>query len=349
MPDGSKIGSRQESATKSMIFVTGASRSGTTMLSRMFGSHSMVNGLKELHCFGELVDPSHLQASIDKKQAVDLCALLIARSKRDIWGQVAAEDTREASQLFDGCLQTEYVTGEVVALALDHIAKSQGKEISCEQTPRNIFYAETLLNYYPNLKVVHIVRDPRDVLASQKNRWKRKRYGGDNIPYAEIIRVWFNYHPYTMTKLWVKATALASRLKEHSRVYVLRFEDVIANPEKEIRKVCAFLDLSFEPAMLEIEQIGSSHRQNTNQQKGVAKLAPNNWINTLTPGEIAVCEKVASRQMQEFDYPLSNPSSKINFSIAMQFVKYPLHAIGVMLSNPRRAWIQLQAILGKAK
>ena len=349
MPDDTMADPTQVLAFKDMIFVTGASRSGTTMLSRIFGQHSVVNGLKELHCFGELVDPNQLRSPLNKQQAVDLCTQLIARSKRDIWGEVTAEDATEAEQLFPQSVNCEYVTGDVVALTLNHIATTQGKTIPCEQTPRNIFYANALLDYFPSLKIVHIVRDPRDVLASQKNRWKRKRLGGDNIPYSEIIRVWFNYHPYTITKLWVKATTLAQQLKTHERVYILRFEDIIANPEQEIKKVCAFLGLAYESEMLDIEQIGSSHRQNTNQQRGVAQKALNTWVKILTPGEVAICERIAAEQMKAFSYPVSNTLSAFNVSVITQILKYPLHAVGVLISNPRRAWIQLQAILGTTK
>lgn len=330
-----------------MIFVTGASRSGTTMLSRMLGQHSLINGLKELHCFGELVDPNKLQKHIDKPHAIDLCTQLLARSKRDIWGQANDEDAKEAEQLLQQIGSESIGAGDVVALALDHIAKSHGKEMACEQTPRNIFYAGALLEYYRHLKIVHIVRDPRDVLASQKNRWKRKRYGGDNIPYSEIIRVWFNYHAYTITKLWVKATDLALQLKQHERVFILRFEDIMTDPEREIRNLCAFLDVPYESEMLDIEQIGSSHRQNTDQQRGVVKKAVNNWKRTLTPGEVAICERVAATEMQAFSFPVNKDNSLLSFSVAKQIAKYPLHIVGVLLSNPRRAWIQIQAILGK--
>jgi len=332
-----------------MVFVTGASRSGTTMLSRMFGQHSEINGLKELHCFGELVSPNKLGAALSQREAVDLCAKLFARSKRDIWGDVEPEDITAAEQLLSPMSSQSLRTGDVVALALAEIVKAQGKHIPCEQTPRNIFYANNLLAFYPNLRIVHIVRDPRDVLASQKNRWKRKRLGGNNIPYSEMIRVWFNYHPFTITKLWKKATKLAADLSSHERVYVLRFEDIISDPEAELAKVCAFLGLPFESDMVNIPQVGSSHRTNADQTLGVVKSTGNSWVKILTPGEVAICEAVAAPLMSDYGYISTAGNSKFNFSFLQQIAKYPLHVLGVIASNPRRAWIQMQAVLVKAK
>jgi omega-hydroxy-beta-dihydromenaquinone-9 sulfotransferase len=332
-----------------MIFVTGASRSGTTMLSRMLGQHSRIADLKELHCFGDLVDPDRLQAHIGREEAIRLSTRLIARNKRDVWGSVLDQDRTEAEQLWQGIADNSLPTSQVISLTLEHLAARQGKTIACEQTPRNIFYAGPLLNNYPDLRIVHIVRDPRDVLASQKNRWKRKRLGGDNIPYSEIVRVWFNYHPYTIGKLWAKATSLALQHQEHTRFFLLRFEDIIASPESELRKLCSFLDIPFEDAMLNIPQVGSSHRSNTDQQTGVAQSSLNQWVENLTSGEVFICERITKPLMQALDYSPSAGASAISPSVIAQALKYPLHVAGVLVANPRRAWIQLQAVLGKSR
>ena len=39
-----------------LVFIVGASRSGTTMLNRILGNHRAVAGLNELHYFGELCE-----------------------------------------------------------------------------------------------------------------------------------------------------------------------------------------------------------------------------------------------------------------------------------------------------
>lgn len=340
--------STQKNSDIPMVFVTGASRSGTTMLSRMFGQHSQVSGFKELHCYGDLVDPNNLNAVPDEQESIDLVARLIASSKRDIWGAVEPGDIEEATSLL-GDAPEGLSAGELAALTFEYLAKQQDKRIPCEQTPRNIFYAKQLLDFYPNLKIVHIVRDPRDVLASQKNRWKRKKFGGDNVPYSEIFRVWCNYHPHTITKLWKQANKLALELKGHERFYILRFEDVISNPEATVRAAAEFAGLEYEPEMLQIAQVGSSHKTNADSTLGVAKIALDRWKQVLAPGEINICEKVANGGMDDFAYPRSEPASQFSLSLLAQFIKYPLHLVGVVASNPRRAWILLKAVVVKAK
>lgn len=332
-----------------MLFVTGASRSGTSMLSMMLGNNSKIAGLKELHGFGELVDPNKLHKPITKHEAIHLSRQLIARSKREIWGGIAREDGIEAEALWRDVCDTGIQVGYAVAKVMAYIASVKSKKIPCEQTPRNIFYARQLLEYYPNIRIVHIVRDPRDVLASQKNRWKRKKLGGSNIPYSEIIRVWFNYHPYTITKLWSRATRLAAELQAHEHFHVLRFEDIISDPEVELRKICDFLKISYEKEMLNIPHVGSSHAINTSAKSGVRQSSINRWKSCLSMGEVYICELLADAEMRTFAYAKSEITKPISLSLINQLLKYPIHAFGVLASNPRRAWIQLHALIGKSR
>ena len=64
-----------------------------------------------------------------------------------------------------------------------------------------------------------MVRDPRDVLLSQKNKWKRKFLGANDIPFFELLRARFNYHPYTISKMW--KTAVNRGCVKHQNVQTI--------------------------------------------------------------------------------------------------------------------------------
>ena len=40
-----------------------------------------------------------------------------------------------------------------------------------------------------------MIRDPRDVMLSQKNKWKRRFLGAKQIPLREVVRSYVNYNP----------------------------------------------------------------------------------------------------------------------------------------------------------
>jgi hypothetical protein len=138
-------------------------------------------------------------------------------------------------------------------------------------------------------------------------------------------------------------------LDGHERFHVIRFEDVIDHPDVVVKQAAEFAGLAFESEMLNIAQVGSSHAVNADKTLGVAKTALNRWKNTLSSGEIAMCEKTAGAAMAKFSYESSNSLSRFSLSLCKQFLKYPFHVAGVLASNPRRAWILMQAALVKAK
>ena len=94
---------------------------------------------------------------------------------------------------------------------LSEITKKHGKIIACTQTPNNLFYIKDILQEYPHAKVINMVRDNRDVLLSQKHKWKRKFLGAQGIPLFESFRSMFNYHPITTSLVWNSSLSVTER------------------------------------------------------------------------------------------------------------------------------------------
>jgi len=327
-------------------FVTGPSRSGTTLCCRVLGNHSQVLGLKELHYFGELFDVDAGRAVISDKDLVNSAAMLLARQARDSWVDGPTDTELEEARKLVAALPAEKHNGaDLYAAVVSYLAAARGRVWACEQTPRNIFYAEKLLDFYPQARVIYMVRDPRAVLASQKNRWQIRRLGARNVPYSEVVRIWFNYHPITMSSLWTRATQAAIELEQHPRVRLLRFEDLVDEPEQTVKDLCAWLDLEFEPGMLAVPQWGSSNVTHDSEAPGVSATMTDQWKTVLSDGEIRISEQRTAAFLSRFDYPVVT-NGKLNASAWLQLlVRYPLHLVGAVLTNPRRVWIQLRAIM----
>lgn len=328
-----------------LVFVTGASRSGTTMLARMLGAHSAILTFNELHYFGSLWDPRDRQRELSGRDLSELAALLLARHNHGLWGAPPTDVERSWGRRLVREMPNDQCTPAGLFDAFSRrLADDAGKTFACEQTPRNIFYARELLELYPNARIVHIVRDPRAVLASQKNRWRLRRLGAHHLPISEMLRNRVNYHPLTMGKLWLRATEEANQLRDHPRFTIVRFEDMATDSQEGARHLCAFLGLEFERNMLEIPRWGSSNVEHTNDSQGVSAEVVNQWRNTLSRGEALVCEKIASPMMQRFGY---SPEylGRHGFPVTLpSLLSYPLHVAGVVAMNPGRAWIQVRAM-----
>ena len=337
-----------------ILFITGASRSGTTLLSFVLRKQTDILGLRELQYFGEFCGPSQLGQSLTESQLLRAAAAIHARQRDGILEpQIGADDHRWAQSLLHSMPEHNRTGAGLFAAAVGKLGASAGKPIPCEQTPRNIFYAKQLLDTFEDAHVIHMMRDPRSVMASQKKRWQRRKLAAQTSAKSHLrsLQSWVNYHPYTSARLWTRASNAAHRLQGHPRFTIVRFEDLVGTPQATVEKLCRRIGVSFEPKMLDISQVNSSHVSSTRgQRQGWNTAAIDAWRQILTPTEISIAQRICGPLMRDFDYPPFADQSRRFFSASeLRYrVTYIGHAIGVVLINPRRAWIQLQAAARKA-
>jgi len=96
----------------------------------------------------------------------------------------------------------------------------------CEKTPKNILFAEEILDYFGSeARFLHIVRDGRNVVTSRHPASPDSYY----------------VHP----EHWVHDVSAARRAKDHPQFYTVRYEDLTDRPVDTLRQIFAFLDESF--------------------------------------------------------------------------------------------------------
>ncbi len=334
---------------RKLIFITGASRSGTTLLSFVLRNHSEVLGLKELQYFGQTWDPRDRQRRFSRNESIAGAAAIFACQEQGILSaKVSPAHRLAATRLVEELGDDSSNPAILFAAAVHRLAQAAGKPIPCEQTPRYIFYARALLEIYPNAQVVHMVRDPRAVMASQKMRWQRRRLAADGVkvPRYQSLRVWVNYHPYTVARLWCQATAAALALLQHPRVILVRFEDLLQKPEATVRQLCARLGLAFDEKMLDVGQINSSHQSSAGgARRGLHTAAIDTWRKILNRTETAIAERRCQALMNRFEYQRGTGASGTLLGELGYRLSYFMHLAGVLLVNPRRAMVQAKALL----
>lgn len=336
-----------EACQQPFIFVTGASRSGTTMLSRVLGNTDAVLALKELHFFGGLLPLEECSVPIGRERASGVVAMTLARVARDVWVKEATDQEWMLARRIVEELADDEVTGdELFARSMAEVLRESPAVRVCEQTPRNIYYAGHLLDVYPNAQVVHVVRDPRAVLASQKDRYKMRKLGGKNVPVSEVVRLWLNYHPVSMMKLWRSATEQAQSLTDHDRFRVVRYEDLIGEPEATLQSLCAWLDLEYIEEMTEVPHWGSSTVEHS-ESAGLSSASIDKWQTVLNGAEIAYCEARSKAEREHFGYADSNSSQSTLFGYIGMILRLPVHVLGAVVANPGRVLTISRAIFGR--
>jgi hypothetical protein len=288
-----------------MIFVVGSSRSGTTMLGRILGKNNVVFMLHELHFFEELYDPRSGNAPLAAEKAQNLAATLFARQRNGYFhpGDVKSF-SGEARELIEQLPQP--VTAPLIfAAVMQYEAVRNGKTIPVEQTPRNVFYLKEILDLYPQAYVLNIIRDSRDVLLSQK--LKPRRFWNDpGVPHSQCVRFWANYHPTTISMLWNSSINSADQFKDHPRTFHVRYEDILDDPQEHIGRICSFLDILFDPEMLQVSLMGSSHDLDNEVQLGVNKTAGQRWQHdSHSRFDLAVCQYLTRENLVRYGYEIS--------------------------------------------
>jgi len=322
------------------IFIVGNSRSGTTLMGSILGLNPEVFTFEELHFFGTLWSPSDRDRQLNLDEAISLAAKLLAIQDEDV---ISHKDPNlfmpEAKTLIGNLAGNSYIATDILKAFLIYTAKKNNKSIPCEQTPRNVLYISELLELYPNCHIVNMVRDPRDVLLSQKYKWKIRFLGASNIPYREAIRSWANYHAVTMAKLWNVNVNSASKYQISDRVTTVRFEDLITQPENIIRQVCQFTGLKFASEMLRVSQSEggvSSHKKIAPGQRGIDSRATGKWKQGgLSQTEIYLCQQITQDNMQRHNYTIE-PIKASPLRILLAWLFLPIKLSLAVLFNLSR-------------
>ena len=306
-------------AENTFIFVVGNPRSGTTMMGRLLGNHPMIHTFDaELHFFEKLWAPEDRNRQVSLAEATDFAARLACIEHDKFFRQ--GDPKRfwaKAREVVQGVSANNFSLADIYKTFLKHAAAANGKTIPCEQTQGYVYYLRELLDLFPGAKVINMVRDPRDVLLSQKCRWKIQFAKPQIFRRQTVIRTWMNYHPISTSRLWRAAVRTADKFKDDGRLCSVRFEDLLEHPEKESRKICEFIGVSYYPNMLEVPRTNSSLVPDRPDQKGIDPARTANWKSGgLNPAEIFISQTIAEDTMKKWGY---RPARTLPNPLALAF------------------------------
>lgn len=319
----------------SVIFIIGSSRSGTTMLNRILNQHSKIKGLNELHYFNDIVKPYELKSIIHFDRAVKIVAKSLNRIDNDFWTKKNDSIYFEQAKLILSDKPLKFNAYNIFGYIVEYCKKKFDCVYVSEQTPKNIFYIAELYENFPGAVFVHLIRDPRASLLSQKNRWKKRFNGHPDIPFLNVIRLFINYHPYTFLKLWKKGFEIGETFNSIRNYKMLKFEDILNNPKKTLTKLLCEINLVVEDEQFLIPRIGSSNINNNKPSLGIDININDHWITKLNINEISFIESQVEEEMIKLNYnklSSSRPSKFYNFFLIIHFI---FHFIGTILINPK--------------
>ena len=130
------------------------------------------------------------------------------------------------------------ILGDFIHAVVNDLLNQDGKQYLVEDNTWNVLFARELLELCPGARILHVYRDPRDVVASfSQQRWSPNDKEQAATWYRSMMDRWF---------------AIRREL-DPSSFFEIGLEHLVADPESTIRSVCEFAGIAFHPAMLQID------------------------------------------------------------------------------------------------
>jgi protein-tyrosine sulfotransferase len=138
----------------------------------------------------------------------------------------------------------------IVSGLLDSRTHARGKKVWCEKSPPNVDHRELLSLLYPEARFVCLHRHPLDVMHSCLEAC---RYGFFMTVLTEYVRSSPHDLLTALASYWADVTEalLACERELPGRTFRIRYEDVVADPAETLERLFHFLDLDWDPSLLD--------------------------------------------------------------------------------------------------
>jgi len=297
------------------VFIVGCGRSGTTLLRLMLDAHPELAIPGESNFIRYRWNERRMYRVRGRFAHERLLEDILADDNLRTWG-ISPDDVREVVRAHGSP-----GFADVVAAPFQVYARMHRKPRWGDKTPMHVLSSPALAGLFPDARFVLLVRDGRYVALSYLSLPTFK--GG----------IW---HAAWRWRDWVSAGVRSGRQLGPGRYIELTYEDLVANPERELRNLCAFVDLDFDEGMLRYyEHAGQRLEATAEMVRFHAKtsLPPQrstrDWRTEMRERDVQVFESVAGALLKEFGYEQAVPDVPLSTRVQ-----------GILNMSIRRAHIE---------
>jgi hypothetical protein len=290
------------------LFIVGVGRSGTSLVQSMLASHTEIAMMPETGFIRRyLMEP------------------ILGRRSSGLGIDGVREDQYLRRWIESGIVETKDLF-EKPNLGLDDyqrvsraygIAAGVATKYVADKDPKVIETLPHLDKIFTEHRIIHVVRDPRDVILSKrKARWSENQ---------------------SLLKMLVANRAQVSILETYlsisrERVLEIKYEDLISEPRKTLASICDFLELEFEEGMLNFQEQAAalvSEEELSWKKETFGPLLTKNsskWKDEMRPKTIHLTEICCNRAMVKGQYE----QAKLRIPILQRVTNYILY-LGVLI------------------
>ncbi|MGH3239461.1 MAG: sulfotransferase family protein [Spirillospora sp.] len=277
--------------TSRPIFVLGCPRSGTTLLQQMLHSHRRIAFPSETLFVHTAYEERCRFGDLERARNRRALAEWITRGEHTKFRVLELDADDVIDEIVDG----PPTLGSALAIVFRAYARRHGKPRWGDKRPSYFRRVPMLQRMFPDAQFVHLVRDGRDAVSS-------------------LMRMpWFKGDIYAAALTWREAVDTGRRLGTRlgpGTFYELRYEDLVADPEDTLVRLCAFLDEEYDPDMTRAYQHARRTVPSVRRWHLRTHEAPNTrnvgaWRDRLQGWETDLVEHVLASRLLDHGYALS--------------------------------------------
>jgi hypothetical protein len=284
------------SARPELAFIVGSPRSGTTWLQMLLLQHPAIVSVQETHVFAEWIAP----------------LLSTTSRQREAGRTVGLSAVLDHEQMVD---VARSIYGAVIDRAVDGHPHAG---VFVEKTPGHVRYVRSILELYPDAKILHVVRDPRATVASivaASRSWGRS---------------WAPSDVASAARLWRRSVVAGSEIPQlTSEMMDVRYEDLTVDGPAVLLAVLRTLGIasnaeecrSFIAACTPEALAGGGVAGPTGMRGPVAETArravADGWRDELSPAEVRTVEWICREEMERLGYEPVSDSKMRGLSIPL--------------------------------
>ena len=271
------------------MFLSGNQRSGKTLAQLILSSHPDVTISPGTKVIGRLLYAMPGKVPLDAESVRDIRATMQKDRKFKAWRV-------DHAKFLDGF--DRYVGQSPHAVARDLMtffrdqtkpgAKYVGNKKGCYCKEGDL-----ILKIFPGCRLIYLLRDGRGAVAS-------------------MLETQPEHDVYSATLTWTLKAQRIRELKEKlpNDVFVLRYEELVAEPEKLSRALCSFLDLPYAPEMLANYRTNDAIRHTTDTThaetyQAITTSFVDEWKEKLTGAQLEIVEGIAGAELEANGYARS--------------------------------------------
>lgn len=308
------------------VYVSGTNRSGTTLMYALLASHPNLSMVRRTdmwryfyHRYGDLSQPENFERCFDAMLHYKRIANLNPdpdRIRQEFW-------------------QGKASYGHLFALFHQHHADRVGKPRWGDKSLHTEEYAAQVFREFPQAKIIHMIRDPRDRYASVLKRLDAtsRRVGVDTVK-------------------WLVSTRAAQEAAQQypDRFLIVRYETLAQQPEETLHQVCRFINEPYMTEMLTMK--GATRYAKEGANTSFEKVKPGvistrsigRFRQIISPWEIAYIQMFAGRMMADFEYE----QEPVEMSVKERVIYLSALPLGLLSMARWLTWNKIKEINGRS-